>query len=102
MYRKRGLKVNVGKRKVMVLGREKGLEDEVCVDGICLEHVLEFKYLGCVLDESGTDEAESSKKVASGKRVEGAIRRLQLECARVLLECMSHCWCLFLHMVVRQ
>ena len=76
----------------MVLGGEKGLECEVCIDGICLEHVSEFKYLGCVLDESGTDEAECSRKVASGRRVAGAIRSLvnarslQLECARVLHE----------------
>ena len=45
-----------------------------------------------VLDESGTDEAECTKKVASGRRVAGAIRSLvnprslQLECARVLHE----------------
>ena len=31
-------------------GKE-GLECEVRVDGIYLEHVLEFKYLECVLDE---------------------------------------------------
>ena len=40
----------------------------------CLEHVLEFKYLGCVLDKSGTDGAECSKKVISGRRVAGAVR----------------------------
>ena len=57
---------------------------------IRLEHVSEFKYLGCILDESGTDEAECSKKVASGRKVASAIsslvnaRSLQLECARVL------------------
>ena len=51
-----------------------GLECKVCVDGIHLEYVSEFKYLGCVLDESGTDEAECSKKVASGRRAAGAIR----------------------------
>ena len=44
---RRGLKVNVGKRKVMALGGEEGLECEVCIDGIHLEHVSEFKYLGC-------------------------------------------------------
>ena len=43
-----------------------------------------------VLDESGTDGAECSRKVASGRRVARAIRSLvntrdlQLECARVL------------------
>ena len=37
--RRRGLKVNAGKSKVMVLGGEEGLECEGCVDGIRLEHV---------------------------------------------------------------
>ena len=44
------------------------------------------------MDESGTDGAECSRKMASGRRVAGAIqflinaRDLQLECARVLHE----------------
>ena len=41
---------------------------------IRLEHVSEFKYLECVLDESGTDEAECSRKVVSLRKVAGAIR----------------------------
>ena len=52
------------------------MECEVCVNGIRLEHVLEFKYLGCILDESVTDEAECSRKMASGRRVAGDIRSL--------------------------
>ena len=58
------------------------------VDGIRLVNVSEFKYLGCVLDESGTDGVECSRKVASGRRVAGAIRSLvnardlHLECAK--------------------
>ena len=55
--KRRGLKCNAGKSKVMVLGGGEGLECEICSDGIRLEHVYEFKYLGCVLDESGTDGA---------------------------------------------
>ena len=87
--RRRGLNVNAGKSKVMVLGGEEGLECEVCIDAIRLKHVSKFKYLGCVLDESGTDEAECNREVASGMRVAGGIRylvnarSLQLECARV-------------------
>ena len=47
--RKRGLKVNASKNKVMMLGGEEGLECEACVDGISLQHVSEFKILGmCV------------------------------------------------------
>ena len=68
----------------MVLGGEEGLEYEVCVDGIRLEHVSELKYSGCVLDESGTDEAECNRKVVSGRRVADAIRSLVN--ARVLHE----------------
>ena len=71
MCTRRGLKINAGKSKMMVLGGEEGLECEVCVDGIRLEHVSEFEYLGCVLGESGTDEAECSRKVPSGRRVTG-------------------------------
>ena len=54
--------------------------------------MTEFKYLGCILNESGTDEGECSRKVASGRRVAGAIRSLvksrslQLEFTRVLHE----------------
>ena len=80
-------KVDAGKNKVMVLNGEEGLECQVHVDVIRLEHVSQFKYLRCVLDESDTDAAEFSRKVASGRRVVGAIRSLdnawdlQLECA---------------------
>ena len=49
---------------MMILNGEEGLESEVHVDGVHLEHVSEFKYLVCVLDESGTDGAECSRKVA--------------------------------------
>ena len=81
------MKVNAGKSKVMVLNGEEELECEVHVDGIRLEHVSEFKYLGCVLEESGTDGAECNRKVTSRKRFVGAIwslvnsRDLQLEYA---------------------
>ena len=53
---------------------------------------LGIKNLGCVLNESGTYKAECSRKVASGRRVAGAIislvnaKSLQLECARILHE----------------
>ena len=77
---------------MMLLNGEEGLECEVHVDGIRLEHVSEFKFLRCVLDESGTDGAECSRKVTSGRRVAGVIRSLvngrdlQPECARIFHE----------------
>ena len=62
----RGLKFNAGKTILMVLGGEDGLDRGICVDGIGLEDVSVLKYLGCALDESGTDEAECSRKGVSG------------------------------------
>ena len=44
---RRCLKVNAAKSKVMVLNGEEGLKCEICVDRMQLEHVSEFKYLGC-------------------------------------------------------
>ena len=58
----------------MFSDEEERLESEISVNRIRLEYVSEFKYLGRVLDESGTDEAEFSRKVASGRRLAGAIR----------------------------
>ena len=39
MCRRRELKVNAGKSKVMVLNGEEELECEIHIDGICLEPV---------------------------------------------------------------
>ena len=76
----------------MVLSGEEGLECQVYVDGIHLEYISEFKYFGCVFDESDTDGTECSRKVASGRTIAGAIRSLvnvkdlHLECPSVLHE----------------
>ena len=70
-----------------------------------LEHASEFKYLGYILDLSGTDETECCRTVVSRRRVAGAIRSLvndiglQVDCARVL---HGSFLVLFLCMVVRQ
>ena len=71
---------------------------------IRLEYVSEFKYLGCVLDESGRDEAECSRKVARGGMAAGSVRSLvNVVCSlSVLGSCMSHLFCLFLRVIVRQ
>ena len=67
--------------------------------------MLEFKYLGYVLDESGTDVAERCRKMESGRKVAGAVRSLfnarglQLDCTGCYMKC---CSCLFSCMAVRQ
>ena len=49
------------------------MECDVCVDGIRLENASEFKYLGCVLEELGSDEAYCNRKGASGRRIASAM-----------------------------
>ena len=97
--RRRGLKVNEGKSKVMELGGVERLECEVCVDGMRLEHVPEFKHLGCVLDESGTYEVEGRTTGVSEGRVAGTIRTLVWSLS-VLGSCVSHCSCMFFSMTM--
>src|SRR5678816_4114816 len=88
-----GLKVNVDKSEVMVVSEDRP-RCEVMLDGEQLEQVSEFKYLGYMLDEKGTDDAECSRKVVNGRKVAGAIKflvdvkGLSSECARVLHEGM--------------
>ena len=66
---------------MVVMNGEEGLECEVHVDGIRLEHISEFKYLGCVLDESGAYGAECIRMVAIAIRSLVNDRDLQLKCA---------------------
>ena len=68
VFRERLLKVNVNKSKVIVLNGVEGLKCEVHIDGMHLEYVSTFKWLDCILDESGTNEAKCQTKVATGRR----------------------------------
>src|SRR5678815_5066489 len=52
----RGLKVNVDKSKVMVVSEDSPRCD-VMLEGEQLKQVSEFKYLGYMLDDNGTDDA---------------------------------------------
>src|SRR5678816_4114129 len=86
----RGLKVNVDKSKVMVVS-EDTLQCEVMLDGEQLGQVSEFKYLGYMLDEKGTDDTESYewyRKVAGAIKSLVDVKGLSLECYRVLHEGM--------------
>ena len=57
-----------------------------------------------VLNESGTDDAQCRRKVASGRKVVDAIRSLVRArgLQSVLGYCMRNCSCLFLCIVVKQ
>ena len=86
---------------MMVLGDEEELVCEVCVDGIHLEHVSNFK---CVLDNQVLMRQNAVGKWRVGRgyqAVLGLWLMLGVCSLSVLGSSMSHCWCLFLHMVVR-
>ena len=74
----------------MVLNGEDKLECDVHVDGMRLEHLSDFAYLGCVLDELNADNTDCHRKIVSGREVTGAIRSpvksrsRQLQCTWVL------------------
>ena len=84
------LKVNADKNEVTVVRGENGLEFKIRVDGARLEQVSEFKYLGCVLDISSTDETVSCRKEVDERKTPCAIRfvvnatALRLQCAVAL------------------
>ena len=79
------------------------MECEILVNEMQLEHMSQFKYLGCVLDESVMDVAEFYMNVASGRKSEFFIRSwVNVRGSIVLGSCMIHCSCLFLCMVKRQ
>src|SRR5678816_845099 len=56
-----GSKINVDKSKVMVVS-EDSPRCEVMLDGEQLKQMSEFKYVGYMLDDNGTDDAECSRK----------------------------------------
>ena len=78
--RRRGLKVNEDKSKVMVLNGKMGVDCEALVDGTWFGDVSRFIYLGCVLDQSCADEAECRRKMGSGKKVAGGCFKIPGEC----------------------
>ena len=91
--KRRGLKINVDKSKMMVVSGV-NTQCQITLDGEQFEQVSEFKYLGYMMNDKGTDDAECGRKVSSGRKVAGAIKSLvnvkglSIECTRVLHESM--------------
>ena len=103
--RRRGLKANGGKSKVIVLNGEEGLECEVHVDGIRLEHVLDFN----IWSVFWTNQVQMEKN-AVGRWPAGGEGQVPSDpwliigiCSFSVLEsCKKRCLCLFLRMAARQ
>ena len=90
--KRRKLKVNEGKSKVMVFERRKSdvidfarpyrvseqcvMECKIDMDGVRLEEVKEFKYLGTMLCKYGSMEGEIRERAVQGRRVIGSLGRI--------------------------
>ena len=75
--KRRLLKINAGKSKVMVVERNGHSVPEVTIDGTVLEVVDKFTYLGALLDKRGLGEAEVSSRVKKGRKVVGCVGELK-------------------------
>ena len=91
--KRRKLRVNVGKSKVMRCTRsEDSPRLNVLLDGEVLEQVDQFKYLGSIIAENGGVEADVSNRVKEGSKVLGAVsgviknRGLGMDVKRALYE----------------
>ena len=71
---KRNLKVNANKSKVMVFERNEATECGVMLDGVEMENVRVFKYLGSVLSKDGSLEEEVRERVQQGRKVAGSLK----------------------------
>ena len=62
-----GLAVNIQKTKFLVAGSNVSVADRqgIKVEGGTIEHVEDFQYLGSVISESGTMDAEIDRRVCS-------------------------------------
>ncbi len=90
--KRRTLKVNAGKRKVMVferareqtinfaklyrVGSEAILECKIWLGKKKTEEVNEFKYLGTILCKHGSMEGEIRERTVKGRQVVGALERV--------------------------
>merc|ERR1711888_251428 len=73
---RRKLKVNVAKSKVLVMEDDVTHNVNITLDGAVLEEVSNFKYLGSVVDKSGSTESDVKYRLAEGAKVFGAMGQL--------------------------
>ena len=93
MCRRRSLKINAGKSKVIMLSGEEGLECEVYVDGICLEQSRNLN----TWDMFWMNQVLMRQSVVGRRQVGGLLQvllglwlMLGICTSSVLVSCMSH------------
>ena len=71
--KKRNMNVNMEETKIMILGGEESVGMEV--EGIKLEQVKSFKYLGVQIQNNGKQEAEISERISTAMKIYYALNR---------------------------
>ncbi|GBP72567.1 hypothetical protein EVAR_89663_1 [Eumeta japonica] len=72
--KKRGMKVNVAKTKVMFFERgEIMIECDIVIEGEKVGQVKEFVYLGSLFTNDGKHDRDMERKVYAGNKVNGAL-----------------------------
>src|SRR3978361_662388 len=66
------MKINIEKTKVMVVGKE-NKDVKVEMDGMTLQQVKDFKYLGIHIQENGRQEAEVNERVTTAVKTYHAL-----------------------------
>lgn len=71
-----GMTVSIQKTKFMVVGSGIGDEDlkPIAIEGGEIENVKEFPYLGSLIAENGSIDAEVDKRIANASKAFGALR----------------------------
>src|SRR5437867_7644483 len=89
-----GMKINVQKTKTMVVRWDGGGVVNTTVDGLRIEHVKSFKYLGSVITEDGRSHSDVKVRIAMAKDAfnkrkefltKGLSRRLKKRMVKVLV-----------------
>ena len=70
---KRNVNINMGKTKIMILDGEKSVEIEM--EGIKLEPVKSFKYLGLQIQNNGKQEAEVNERISTAMKIYYTLNR---------------------------
>ena len=65
--RKYGMKINLKKTKVMRITHTNNKNMKITIDGIRIETVSEFKYLGSIITDDGRCETEIRRRIAKAK-----------------------------------
>ena len=74
--RRRLIKANGSKSKIIVIERNGNTGCNISINGENMEVVNEFKYLGCMIGKRGTCEAEVTSRIKAGRQVAGAMMKI--------------------------